>query len=117
MTSVKCSRPTASDQRSEILEMRWFRQNHWPAFSPSSSWRTASRNSSQVFTPRFCIDSVHIAGSERARSRAVSTTWMSESAKASLMISIFGSCRGARNSIDTIAVPGHWLIASTMRHQ
>ena len=75
-----------------------------------SSSRTLSRNSSQVRTPRFCIVSIHIAGSERARSRAVSTTWRSEPLKASLMISILGRCRGARNSIDTTAVPDHaWM--------
>ena len=115
VTSVKWSRPTASDQRSAIAEMCWLRQNQWPTFSPSSGWWTASRNSSHVFTPRFCIVSVHIAGSERARSRAVRTTWMSESAKASLMRSILGRCRGARNSIEMIDVPGHLSTSSTSR--
>ena len=40
---------------------------------------------------------------------------MSESAKASLMRSILGRCRGARNSIEMIAVPGHSSTSSTSR--
>ena len=110
---VKWSRPTASDQRDAMSERRWCFQNQRPGFCAMSSLRTASRNSSQVRTPRFCVDSVHIAGSERARSRAVSTTCRSVPAKASLIISIFGSLRGARNSMETIAVPGHSLTTST----
>ena len=64
-------------------------------------------------TEPFCIDSSHIAGMLRARSRAVRTASTSVSGKEPLIWAIFCALRGPRNSMEITAVPGHALTSST----
>ena len=107
--TVTWSAPTPFAHRLTIWPADCRRQKRLPAPPPCS---IACRYSAQVEVPRFLTVSCHIAGTVRPRSRTVTTTRRLVPGKSLTSWAMRGARMGARDSIDTMAVPGWALISS-----